>query len=80
MTNKKYTITDIGCYMDGSIRDNDDILNFIMEHGFYPGMYDKEFIDEVIDEGIDYLNENWTDETVYFTFYNGDLLLLPIED
>ena len=77
---EKYTLTDVGCYMDGSIRDNNDIINFMIDHGFNPGMYDKEFIDEVINDGLDYLNSNWCDDTVYFTFDNGDLLLLPIED
>jgi hypothetical protein len=80
MTNEKYTIADVGCYMDDSIRDDNDILEFMMNHGFEPEDVTKEFIDEVLNDGLDYLNENWVDETVYFTFNGGDLVLLPIDE
>jgi hypothetical protein len=76
----KYGIEDIGCYMDGSIRNSTDILEFIASHGFTPENFDEEFIDEIIDEGIDYLNTNWCDSTVYFELYEGDLVLIPNED
>jgi hypothetical protein len=75
-----YSIDDIGCYMDGSIRNSIDILEFIKDHGFTPENFSEEFIDEIIDEGITWLNDNVCNSTVYFEMYEGDLVLIPNED
>ena len=87
MTEQKYTLEDVGCYLD--LPSEEETLNFFMTHGFtydpIEGTPDTnanywEEMSDLINEGLDYLNDKCCDETVYFTFDAGDLVLFPLGD
>lgn len=75
----KLGVKDVGVYLDGSCsRTADELSAAIVElaegQGFEPGAYDAEFIHEVADEAIEWLNSNVVDLRSDFRFYSEGVM------
>jgi hypothetical protein len=81
ITHRLYTVNDTGCYMDESIHNDTDVLNFLTSHGFDPSnvviesITDIWYDNDVYSAGLKFLNANCCDDMVFFEFMCNTIVL-----
>lgn len=78
----KFTLNQSGCIFDGTYGQsfNDERLIKLAEaYGFTALFGSPEELTIASEEALTFINENACDESVYFEWENGNLMLRPVE-
>jgi len=74
---KKYTMDDVGVYLDGSVRGSRDLVLFACDHGMpitdhLEAIKDPEVESCIVDECIKWMNENHGVDGAQWCYWEGD--------